>query len=103
MSVDMFNPVIDATKSGAITNASAQIVPANRRRKYLLIQNLDTLLKVGINPGGTAAIGSPGTITLLPGGTLTFEGNNGQAVPQNAFSAIAESGTPSLTVWEILG
>lgn len=97
---DALNPTIDTTRSRTVSSSSTELVPANKLRRYLLIQNIDDTINVGVNPGGTAAIGTAGTITLLPGGSVVFEG---EGIPQNAFNVISASGTPAVSVWEITG
>lgn len=91
------SPLIN-DRSAALSTASAEVLPVNKRRRYLLIQNVGAV-NVGVNIlGGTAAIGTAGTVTLAPLGSLVFEQPG--FVPTCGFSAIAASGTPGLTIWE---
>lgn len=84
--------------STSVSTASAQILPADPLRRYLLIQNPCTV-NIGVNPtAGTAAIGSAGTFTLFPGGSWEFKDRD---VPQNAMTAIAASGTCAVSIMEI--
>lgn len=79
-------------------STAAEIIPADRNRRYLLIQNV-CASNIGISPTGTTpAIGTAGTVTLLPGGSLELTGVN---VPHNAINAISASGTCGITIWEI--
>jgi hypothetical protein len=51
------------------SGSSQQIMAANASRHQLIIQNIGNA-NCGVNPtGGTAAIGSAGTLTLLPAGS----------------------------------
>lgn len=96
---DATNPEIDKSKSVAVSTSSVEILPANKNRKYLLIQNVCAAQNIGVSPSGTtAAIATAGTVTLLPGGSLLFTGN---AVPKNAFNAISASGSCGVTIWEL--
>lgn len=80
---------------GTITSSSKQILPADPTRRYLLIHNPNSV-NIGLTFDGTAVIGAEGTATLFPGGTLVFESNTGST---NAWSAVADSGSQSITVW----
>jgi len=86
-------------RSLALTTSSAQVLEANNQRRGLIIQNVGSV-NVGISPlGVTAAIGTAGTMVLEPYQAFTAEG---ASCPKNGFNAIAASGTPGLTVYEIL-
>lgn len=53
-----------------LSGASEALMPANAARKYLFIQNISAN-NMGVNLfGGTAAIGTAGTITLIPGASI---------------------------------
>lgn len=85
--------------STTVSNSSATILAADKKRRLLLIQNVDPDEDLGVNPqGGTAAIGTAGTVTLVPNASITF---NGKDVPQNAMTGICESGTCQITCIEI--
>jgi len=91
------NPTI-TDRSATLSNSSSTVLAANPSRHSLIMQNTGTV-EVGIRPGGSAAsIGAAGTLTLAAGASITFEGPN---CPQDAFTAIAASGTPVLTIWEV--
>lgn len=84
--------------STTVTTSSSQILPADPSRRYLLITNVCSD-NIGISITGTAAaIGSAGTVTLFPGGSMEFTDQN---VPQNALNGIAGSGTCAITMWGI--
>ncbi len=86
-------------RSISVGASSVAILPAESNRKYLLIENVCSGQNIGINQdAATAAIGSAGTITLFPGGSLEFKGSD---VPDNAFTAISASGTCAITIKEI--
>jgi len=92
------NPTI-TDRSLALSTTSATILAANPSRHSIIMQNTDASISIGIRPGGSAAsIGAAGTLTLAAGASITFEGPN---CPQDAFTAIAASGTPVLTIWEV--
>lgn len=58
----------------SLSGASEELMAANVNRKYLLIQNI-AANAMGVNlVGGAAAIGTAGTVTLLPGGSIELEG-----------------------------
>lgn len=83
--------------TSALTTSSLLVVPANSARKYLVIQNVGSV-NVGCNPGGTAAIGSKGTITLVPNGSWSFEANY---IYTGAINCIAASSSGNVvTAWE---
>lgn len=85
-------------KSTTVTGSSSQILPADSSRRYLLIVNVCSQ-NIGISiTGTTAAIGTAGTVTLFPGGSMEFTGRD---VPQNALNGISASGTCGVTIWEI--
>lgn len=89
---------VAVSRSATVTTSSAQILPLDHTRRYLLVVNV-CAVNVGINPtGGTAAIGSAGTITLFPGGSLEF---TDYAVPRNAMTGIAASGSCPVTIMEL--
>ena len=101
--VDTLNPVLNTTKSAQATNVSARFSRKEKQRRYLLIQNLDAAVKVGVqfsDDGATAAVyGAVGTVTLLPGGSVEF---NGEAVPKDGFTIITDNtGNANITVAEI--
>lgn len=84
--------------STTVSTSSATILTADNTRRYLLIQNV-CAQNIGVNPtGGTAAIGTAGTFTLLPGGSWEFEGEN---VPRGAMTAISASGSCGISIMGI--
>lgn len=90
-------PQVDFTQAQVtVTNASAQILPANASRQYLLIQNKDSggdvFIKFGAGPATVA-----GGVRLVAGGV--FE--TGAAVPMQAVHAIGSiANNPNVIVME---
>lgn len=80
-------------RSGSATTSSAQIVAANTSRRGLEIQNIGAN-NIGINEfGGTAAIGTAGTYTLVPGASMKVRTNR-------AITAIAATDATAFTATE---
>lgn len=91
------NPVAQNC-STTVSTSSATILAADPARRSLMIMNINSV-NLGISlHGGTAAIGTNGTITLFPGGSVTFTGAD---VPHNAITGICASGTCQITCTEI--
>lgn len=92
-----FPPVVTGSLTNRsitnLTTASLQVVAANASRKYLVIQNVNSV-NIGCSIG-TAAIGTSGTITLLPNASWTFEGNY---VYTGAINCIGASGSNLVVV-----
>ena len=85
-------------RSVTLTTNSAEMLPANNQRRGLFIQNVSAV-NVGINiDGGTAAIGTKGTVTLVPNAVLSSEESG--VCPKNAFTGICASATAGMTIWE---
>ena len=82
--------------SASLTTASLTIASANPSRKYLLVHN-PSAVNYGCSFGGTAAIGTAGTVTLVPNQTLTFENS---FVYTGVLNCIAASGTNTIVVYE---
>lgn len=80
-----------------LTLASAEVLPQNEYRNYLIIHNPNDF-DVWVCLDGAAVVGGAGSFVLFPGGTLTFES---VAIPRNAVQAIstAEAAT-NLTIYE---
>jgi hypothetical protein len=80
-------------RSGTATTTSAQLAPANSARRSLNIQNIGAN-NIGVNEfGGTAAIGTPGTYTVVPGGSINVR-TSGQV------NVIAATGNTPFTATE---
>lgn len=95
---DTLTPTASTARSVSVSTSSVEILPVNKRRRYLLIENV-CANNVGIALSGTtAALGTAGTMTLFPGGALEFYE---PVVPKNAFNAIAATGSCGLTILEI--
>lgn len=89
--------VYPVAKGVGIPNASTSVLPANPNRNFLLIQNSDNALIIGVRlDGGIAVINAPNTITLAPGATMLFD----VAVPMGAVTAISSGAGAQLTVYE---
>lgn len=85
-------------RSTTVADSSAEILASSTLRRYLLIQNISSV-NLGVNTAnGTAAIGTAGTVTLFPGGSIEFTGKD---VPQNAMKGICASGTCQITIIEV--
>lgn len=94
---DATNPEA-ASCSTTVGTSSASILVANKNRRYLLIQNVSSV-NLGVSThNGTAAIGTAGTVTLLPGGSIEFKDKD---VPRNAMTGICASGTCQVTCIEV--
>jgi len=76
----------DCSGTIATGGSSQSLVTAatSPQRGYLLLQNISSG-NLGLKEGTGASIGSAGTITVAPGGSIVFEGS---FVPQNAFSIV---------------
>lgn len=79
----------------AVTNASANLVAANANRRYLLIQNLDTVANVFVRLDGVAATLATG-VQIPPGGSLELA----TFVTNTAVTAIADQPTADVRVVE---
>lgn len=80
-------------RSGTATTTSTQIVAANTSRRGLEIQNIGAN-NIGINEfAGTAAIGTAGTYTLVPGSSMRVRTNR-------AVTAIAATASTAFTATE---
>lgn len=78
-----------------VTNASAQLLPANPNRKYLLIQNKDLAGIIYLNVSGAATIANG--LPLKPNDVYTFEGFQ----LYNEFRAIGDiANNPNILVIE---
>lgn len=67
-------------------NTSTMLAPANSDRKYLIIQNIDSA-SIWINFTSDAAVGTPGSLQLVPGAALTFEGTSATIEQVNVASS----------------
>lgn len=87
-------PLTTATnRSGTATTSSATLAAANANRRGLNIQNIGAN-NIGVNEfGGTAAIGTAGTYTLAPGGSMSVR-------TTNLVTVIAATGSTAFTATE---
>lgn len=82
--------------TASLGTSSTQLVAANAQRKYLIIENVGTV-NIGCSYT-TAVIGGAGTVTLVPNGSWTFEGN---FIYTGAIKCIAASGSSNVvTIFE---
>lgn len=79
----------------ATTNAANVNFAGKPVNVYLEFCN-EGSVNVGVNPTGTASIGTAGTHTILPNVCIWFDGN---LTPQNTWSVISASSTAVVTVW----
>lgn len=80
-------------RSGSATTSSTQLAAANATRRGLNIQNIGAN-NIGINEFGvTAAIGTAGTYTLVPGASMNVRTNR-------AVTMIAATGATAFTATE---
>lgn len=80
-------------RSGTAATSSGSLAAANPARKGLNIQNIGAN-NIGVNEfGGTAAIGTSGTYTLAPGGSMSVR-------TTNAVTVIAATGATAYTATE---
>lgn len=73
------------------TGSGSSQIGGGRSLSYLLIHNPNAT-NIGVNMTGLsgASVGNPGTVTLVPNGTLIYE--NG-FIPTNAFTVCGSSGS----------
>lgn len=92
------SPLIDAQSTNVNSSSDTTLVPVNKRRRYLLIQNVsDVDVLVSID-GTTPTADTAGTVELAPKGSIAFEG---MFCPTNKFVARSASGSgKGVTVWE---
>lgn len=82
---------INDNSIASLSGASQQLVPMNMDRSFIHIFN-NGLYNIGVNmTGGVAAIGSVGTDTVVPNGSITYSIGS---VPGNAVNVIGTSGQP---------
>lgn len=80
-------------RSGTATTSSSTLIAANANRRGLEIQNVGAN-NIGINEfGGTAAIGSAGTYTLVPNASMRVR-------TTGAITGIAATGSTAFTATE---
>lgn len=82
--------------AAAVTNSSAQLLPANPNRRYLLIQNNDASGIIYLNLAGAAAT-IAGGLKIFNGGSYECQG----FVPRGAINAIGSiANNPNIVVVE---
>ena len=82
-----------ANTQKTVTNVSAQMLPANSARQYLLVQNNDAAGIVYVTFGGAAATALTG-IRIMPGGSWEWD----STVSNQAVQAIGSIATQSNVV-----
>lgn len=80
--------------SGNVSTVSTQALASNNSRQYLLIQNISANNLGFTVDGTTAAIGTPGTVTLAAGQGVIFQTN----VPAGAVNVIGSASSTSYTI-----
>jgi hypothetical protein len=87
-----------------LSTTGIQAVPQGNLRKSLLFQNTDGAINIYLKktrPGEAVATTSDFDVRLTPGGSFAMNINDdGEEAVQEAWSAVAASGTPSLTIFE---
>ena len=98
-SFDAFDsPLIDDRSAAVNSSSDTTLCPVNKRRRYLLIQNVSDVDVLIAIDGTTPTADTAGTIELAPKGSIIFEGN---FVPTNKFVGRSASGSSKgVTVWE---
>ena len=87
-------PYADASIT-SLSGSSQQALPPFRARRFLAIENTGNA-NIGVNPtGGVAAIGGPGTLTIVPNGSLILD----KAIPNGQINVIGTAGQPVTIVW----
>lgn len=91
--------VIDRSISLTTGGTSQQSAPARASRKYLMCQNIDTtnVEDVWLNIGTTAAANTAGSIRLVSGAAVTFDGT---WVPTDAIQVVAATTGHKITCKE---
>lgn len=64
----------DYSNSTIGSSVPVQIVASNNARKYLVLENVSAV-NMGCSYASTPVIGTAGTVTLVPNGSWTFDGN----------------------------
>lgn len=90
--------------SRTITNAAAELIPENRLRKSLTIQNEDTSINAFIKvekPGETTVSTTDHDHRLGPSGSLSLNAMlDGKSAIQARWTIVAASGTPRISLFE---
>ncbi len=75
----------------SLASGSQQLVPKDMTRNFLEIFNSGAD-NIGVNlTGGAAAIGSAGTDTIIPNGSMSF---NVGSIPGNLITVVGTTGQP---------
>lgn len=87
-----------------LSTTGVQVVPQGNLRKSLLFQNNDGAINIHLKktrPGEPVATTSDFDVRLSPGGFFSLNANDdGEEAVHEAWTAVAASGTPSLTIFE---
>ena len=90
--------------SFTIANTAAELIPENRLRKSLVIQNEDASINIFIKqeePGNTTASTTDHDLRLGPGVTVALNDDlDGVKQLTGRYTAIAASGTPRVSIYE---
>lgn len=87
---------VDKSDSSVSSSTAETLMAANINRRFLFIQNIGTT-SVWLSYGGTAAVDTAGSFELLPGQSLTHEGDTS---PRNAISILSETSAGKVTAYE---
>lgn len=89
--------VYPEAKGSDLAAVSTVVLPANPNRNFLLIQNNNAALTLGVRlDGGVAVINGSNTITLPAGATMLFD----VSVPMGAISAIPSGVGGKIVIYE---
>lgn len=90
--------------SRTITNTAAELIPENRLRKSMVIQNEDANISVFVKferPGQTTVSTTDHDHRIGPGGALGLNnGLDGEETIKSRVTIIAASGTPLISTFE---
>lgn len=90
--------------SRTITDTAEELIPQNRLRKSLVIQNEDTAINVFVKrerPGTTSVSTTDHDHRLGPEAAIALNwGTDGQEAIQDRWTIVATSGTPRISIFE---
>ncbi len=90
--------------SRTITATGEELIPRNRLRKSMVIQNEDTSVNIFIkreSPGNTTVSTTDHDHRLGPAASISLNfGTDGQEAIQDRWTIVAASGTPRISLFE---
>lgn len=90
--------------SRTITTTAEELIPQNRLRESIIIQNEDSTINVFIKrerPGGLTITTTDHDHRIGPGGSLALNTTtDGQEAIEDRWTIIAASGTPRISIFE---